>query len=434
MKYLSSIICLFFTLGAWGNLQAESLHQAVDKTLYTHPELRQLESEREAIEQTVKQAHGEYLPSVDLEGGYGKEHSDNPATRAAGKGNVTFTRSEGGIRLRQLLFDGGNVIHTTRAREYDVDRADELVKESEQNLAFRAISAYIDVLRRKDLIFIRSSSVTAHKDILGKVKERFQSGAGRKSEVTLVEGRTALAQSQLDQQQGLRKNARDIYQAVVGHSPKSAEMRLPRLPQNLPKSREQAVSIALEHNPTLAAISAELDAALETIGAAKAAFLPNFYVDLGYRNDNNLDGVKGKNEEALAMVRAEYNLFRGGSDKAAVNEAIKRSAAARFDKDRIVRTVVQDTEVSWNDWVTTKKRAISLRKHKDESHNVFLAYVEQFSLGQRTLFDLLNAQVEYFNASAAYTDNQYNIQRNTYRLLESMGTLVDVLGIYREAS
>lgn len=407
---------------------AESLKSAAQQTVITHPQILEDEYNRHAVGQTVRQAIGEYLPSVDILAGSGREYSDNPATRGAGKGTTAFTRNEGAARLRQLIFDGGAVTHRIDSAHYNVNEADQIIDESEQRLAFEAANSYINVLRRKELVGIRKKSVQAHREIGAKVKERFESGAGRKSEVKLVAARQALAQSQLEEQVGLQKNARDNYKAVVGHLP-TGGMNLPALPKNIPHTLQAAVKESLIHNPAIEGAKQASLSSAENVKITQADFYPNFYLDLEYGYDNNLDGVKGHNEETLAMVRMEYNILRGGIDVARVKESKARLTAAQFNQDKVQREVVEDTEVSWNNLKTTQRRLYSLKIHRDESLNVYIAYLKQFELGQRTLFDLLNAQVEYYNASASYADARYDLHRDTYRLLASMGTLSKILGI-----
>ena len=59
------------------------------------------------------------------------------------------------------------------------------------------------------------------------------------------------------------------------------------------------------------------------------------------------------------------------------------------------------------------------------------AYRQQFDIGQRTLLDVLDTQNEYFEASRAYINAQYNEFLAQARTLASMGRLVETLGVSR---
>jgi adhesin transport system outer membrane protein len=55
--------------------------------------------------------------------------------------------------------------------------------------------------------------------------------------------------------------------------------------------------------------------------------------------------------------------------------------------------------------------------------------MKQFSIGQRTLLDLLNAENEYFNARLAYITGQYAQLTSAFQILSSMGQLLSQLEI-----
>ena len=52
------------------------------------------------------------------------------------------------------------------------------------------------------------------------------------------------------------------------------------------------------------------------------------------------------------------------------------------------------------------------------------AYQQQFSLGQRTLLDLLDSENELFTANRRYTEIRYTEEFSRYRVLSAMGELL----------
>jgi adhesin transport system outer membrane protein len=69
------------------------------------------------------------------------------------------------------------------------------------------------------------------------------------------------------------------------------------------------------------------------------------------------------------------------------------------------------------------------RRYDESSAATREAYGKQFSIGQRTLLDLLNAENEYFSAHVTYITGQYLVLAAHFRLLASMGLLLDSLGV-----
>ena len=410
-----------------GLSQAHTINDAIHSAITTNPDVKGTVTDRAAAVQDVRQAKGVYLPSVDIGAGIGKEYSDNPATRGRpGRHSTFFTRRESDIFIRQLLFDGGATKNTVAQRRYELRSSEYLIGEARERLAFDAADAYLEIMRQKELVEIARQDVNAHKDFLSKINKRLKAGAGRKSELSLVRARLASSEGRLERQKGFLEDAEDTYIRIVGNNPPS-HMSQPLLPR-IPGSLKAAQDLSVDVNPSVSALKSQYDASGAAVSVAKAAFWPTFNLDIAGTMSDSLDGVPGHNNDALAVIRMDYNIFRGGSDKAAVNAATDRKSTARFNVEDIQRQVNEDIAFSWNQVQTQKSRLPYLRNHRAESLAVFRAYQKQFQLGQRTLFDLLNAETEYFDAKSSVVDSEYDYKSAHYRLLASIGNLTSTLG------
>ncbi len=87
--------------------QAVSMTEAIKLALSTNPNIGIVASNREAVDEELKQARGLWLPQIDLALGIGKERTNDRTTRAAANSDtVTLTREEASITLQQRIFDG----------------------------------------------------------------------------------------------------------------------------------------------------------------------------------------------------------------------------------------------------------------------------------------------------------------------------------------
>lgn len=410
---------------AGGDLVGASVQDAVQQTISSHPRVLGAQTREQAAQQDIRAAWGGYLPRVDLAGAIGWERSDNPGTRATGHNHRDLTRRESSILLSQLLFDGGKTSNTVRQAKAEGQAARYQIAETQETLGFEAAQAYLNVIRHRKVVSIAAKEVAAHRITVDKVRRRLTAGAGRKSELTLAQSRLALAESRHEQAKGQLLDANDTYIRVVGEAAPS-QMSVPYLP-NTPASLEQAQRIAMEINPSIAAVDAEYAGRQAAVGVAKSTFYPRITADVSYSYGDELDGVKGHNEDVNALVRGTYNIYRGGSDAALVRSAIFRKQDTQYAIEDVRRLVNQDVALAWNGLVTAKNRVPDLRNHNDKSKAVLMAYRKQFKLGQRTLFDLLNAEIEYYDAWEALVNGQFDVQVQTYRLLSAMGNLVPTL-------
>jgi adhesin transport system outer membrane protein len=136
-------------------------------------------------------------------------------------------------------------------------------------------------------------------------------------------------------------------------------------------------------------------------------------------------------DRVVEMV-ASYNLFNGGSDKAAQNQFRERLSAARENKDKVCRVIRQDVAVSYNDIKQLTERLTYLNQHQLSMSKTREVYKSQFDIGQRSLLDLLNTENEYFQAKRSYVVAKHDLQMARARTLHHSGSLLTELKIQRE--
>jgi adhesin transport system outer membrane protein len=156
---------------------------------------------------------------------------------------------------------------------------------------------------------------------------------------------------------------------------------------------------------------------------------PRFDLQLGTDWNNHLDGVQYHDNDAYAMVRMQYNLYHGGADQARISETKLQTLEATGVFNRTKRQVEESTRLSWNALQTAIDRLPKLKEHADASERTRDAYAKQFSIGQRTLLDLLDSENELYTARNDYVDAQYVERFAGYRLMADMGRLLDTLGV-----
>jgi adhesin transport system outer membrane protein len=70
-----------------------------------------------------------------------------------------------------------------------------------------------------------------------------------------------------------------------------------------------------------------------------------------------------------------------------------------------------------------------LLRYSTASAQVVTSYRLQFSIGQRTLLDVLNAENESFSARASQFTGAYAVTLGEVRVLAAMGRLLEILGV-----
>lgn len=416
------------------NSQADTLIQVIERTLETHPEVLFNQYNRLAAEEGIAQAKAGYLPRVQVSGGYGREYSDNATTRLATEDGLELSRRELGINVSQTLFDGFQVNASVDNRKALRNSAAHRALNSSENVAQASAEAFLNIFRRQALLELAKDNLVVHQKNLSKIEELYNAGAGRIADAQQSQSRLALAESVLINAEGNLTNAIIYYQQITGEQPQNlvdflSDPVAERLKQNLPETLEAAVDYALQHHPTLLTARAEINAAEANYRQAGAAFMPQVTLDVGASKNNNLDGVEGDNDDWQAMLHLNYNVYRGGADRARRAETIQLLAAAREALRQAEREVQQNVHLAWNNLNTVRQRISPLEKHLKATEEVVDSYNEQFKLGQRSLLDVLDSEGELFRARSSLADLKFSEWIEIFNMLGSMGQLLNTLQI-----
>ncbi|WP_281545677.1 TolC family outer membrane protein [Grimontia sp. SpTr1] len=423
---------------------AQSLEQAVATALDTNPQIRQAFNRFKASEEQVNQANAGYYPTIDFDAGIGREWTESPSTR---RDSVTYgvdeevelTRREIGVSLRQVLFSGFQTTNEVKRTEFEASAEQWTLYATAEDLALEVSRAYLEFLRAEQIVGLAQHNLESHQVIYDQVKQKTDSGLGSTADLSQVTGRLARAHSNLISAQNNLSDAKISYQRIVNRAPEDTRIPVPDAVM-LPTSLESAMEMAKAVHPTLRAAGNDIKAAKAQRAAAKGNYYPEVTFDLSASWDDNLDGndgtslsggpdVGGNNDEILAMVRVNYNLFSGGADKAREREAAYNINESKAVQLNAYRDIEEGTTLAWNARVFLKQQMQYLRQHVEAATETRNAYEDQFKLGQRTLIDVLDSENELFQARREYLTAEYDDLIAQYRLLNAIGQLLASLRI-----
>lgn len=404
---------------------AVTLAQALRLALDWQPEIRALQANRRAAEGAVGEARSGYLPSVDLTLGRGRERSENASTRP---GQLSLGRAENELSVSQLLFDTGATSSQVLRADARLQGATLQLSVGAESLGQRTAQAFLEVLRITELIRISEENVAAHQRTLQQVATLAEGGVGRRADVLQVNGRLAQAQAGLAQLRGQLEQANAAYRHVVGRAPgllvrPSGEFL--RLERGIAGLVEEAVA----GHPAVRSAERDRESAQADREFARSRYGPRVTLDLGVTQHRDIDGIRGVNADATAMIRLRQNLFRGGADDARVRQAEARVDEANAGLARARNDVERELRLAHEAYRSERARLPALAEHARASAEVVDAYAAQFRLGQRSLLDLLNAEGERFAARGNLVTGESAMLAAGYRALAALGVLVESLGV-----
>ncbi len=405
-------------------VHAITLSEAIQNTLDNHPEISAGINSRLSADEEVRVARGGYLPSVDLLVGYGRENTDSPSTRALGDHNTeTLNYRNAELRLRQMLFDGFATPNEVGRTEAVVNSRAYRVLGTSESLALRTVEVYLEVLKRREMVSLAQNNLLAHQRINDQIDLRSRQGVGSNADFDQSSARLALAENNLYTEQVNLADAEASFISVVGHLPD--QLTTPgtaraALPSDLASAR-QAV---LDNNPFLKSAEADVNAAQQQYETAKSPFYPRVDLELATSADDNVQGDEGHYNTWRAAVVMNYNLFNGMRDKARLNSTSHQVNEAMDIRNNALRLLNENVALAWNAMDNARLQTPKARDYADYTARVREAYQQQFSLGQRTLLDLLDSENELFTANRRYSEVRYTEEFSMYRVIAAMGDLL----------
>ncbi|MDE1165923.1 MAG: TolC family outer membrane protein [Pseudomonas sp.] len=425
MRVLNPICSAVLLAMACAQAQAMSLTDAIQSTIDNHPEIQSSINNRLSADEDEKVAKGGFYPSVDLVAGYGREKTDSPTTRAlTGNNTETLNYTQSELRLRQMLFDGFNTPNEVERTKGVVNSRAYYVRGTSETLALRAIEVYLEVLKRRELLTLAKNNLQAHLRVNDQIGLRSERGVGSTADVDQSRARRALAENNFYTAQVDLSDAEANFFSAVGRMPDELESPASvkgEMPTDLASARQSM----LENNPYLKSAQADVQSAESQYETAKSPFYPRLDAELAVGANNNISGEEGRDNNWRAGVVMNYNLFRGGSDKARLQSDAHKINQAMDIRNNALRMLNENMSLAWNAMNNARVQTPYAREYAETTTKVRAAYQDQFGLGQRTLLDLLDSENELYNANRRYAEVRYTEEYSMYRVLANMGQLLN---------
>ncbi len=381
---------------------ANLIRQAVENS----PDLAQSNSRVRAANATHRAARGAFLPKVSM------GINARPERVISDLADVSPY-----LRVSQLVYDGGAASGELAAAQARVLESRGGQLQSAAATALSAIEAYVLVLNRRKFLKIADQNVKVQETIERQITNRMTGGAGTQTDVLTARSRVADAKTRLADAKAQSDKAEARYLEVFGH-------RATNLPKPMPAP---TISHSDKHivmnspqvrraNATLAAVQAEL-------AAARARRQPDMRVAAFANQDNNRDPNLGLD------LSVNYELDSTGQRRAEISGTESRVAEVRFSRDALIREIGRELGFIRSDQQAGADRLRAAQKAAQANADNVMAIRYQFSIGRRTLIEILDAQRDYVNAQERLILAEQSFFLTNYAALSLKGDILDVLGI-----
>lgn len=403
-------------------VRADTLREALLRAYQSNPQITGQRAAQRALDEDVPIRRADGLPRADAQA-QAQENLVIPGNQFATAQRQLFSQTQLGVPLYQ----GGAVRNAVRAAETRVEAGRAQLRGTEANLFTNVVAAYMDVIRDDAVTALNRQNVRVLEVNARASRDRFEVGDLTRTDVAQSDARLALARAQLQQAEARLIASRENYINFVG-VPAGTLQDPPPLP-NLPSTPEQAVAVAIEDNPALAAATAERAARRFDVGVARAQRLPRVGASIGGSYSSFLGsvptGAAGFIQNSATAANAGLNLslpiFQGGRPAALVRQAQAREAQAIENVTQAERDAVSQTrsalaiyrgslEVIASSEVAVNANKLALEGVRAEN-----------GVGTRTVLDVLDAEQELLNSQVTLVTARRDAYVAGFALLAAMG-------------
>jgi adhesin transport system outer membrane protein len=187
-------------------------------------------------------------------------------------------------------------------------------------------------------------------------------------------------------------------------------------------TRAEAVAIAIERDPALAAALARTDSFRAEVGAAKGRRLPEIRASVSSVSFDVFDGAD--DYDVRAGVNLNYDLFAGGARSAEVARAKRSAERQSREEDLIRREIERDAAIAFERLATAAARLDALDDALDANARARDLVAERFRASRGTLLDLLEAENDWFEAGVRRLSAQADRDMASFALMEFTGDLL----------
>ncbi|WP_284280311.1 TolC family protein [Limnobacter litoralis] len=404
--------------------KANPLQHSVILGLEKSPKLAASTHGLEAIMDEANGNFGAMLPTVDLRGQTGRERSN------VNNGDTnTYNNHSYGIEARENVFNGfASQARYLGAYSAAMQKYFQVLDQANQ-IAFDSATAHVNVSRYQALTKLAEENLNYLKDLKDKIEDKVKSGVARQSDLEQAKSRYTLALSNLATEKANTFSAMATYQREVDAVWPINDMGEYIVKANFEVDNPERLVFALNHHPLIKAANANIRAANYAVTAASEGFYPR--IDVRAKTDVYSNYLSTFDERQISSVDvlASMNLFRGGADKAARSAAVNRKMRSQDDKLATCRLIRQIAQTSLYDVVSSQRKMNYFKAQAESITNARTAYEQQFSIGRRSLLDLLSAEDEFHQAQRALINIEADLSVSKLKLLATTGQLIQLFGV-----
>ncbi len=418
-------ILLMTGLTAFAQPQTMTLEEATRVALERNLSVLQAQNIYDAAGSSSLAAYGRYLPSLSASGGWQRNQQEGPiytqGVAIPGTNQKATTGSfSAGLSTSLTLFDGF-------VRESNLNRANASLTQdnlsltrTRQSIVYQVESAYLNVLRREQLVRVSDENLKRDVRQLERITESNRVGALSLADVYRQQSQVAADElAQINAQNDFDKGKADLVALIGLDVAQEFSFADPAFSGSLDSveikaTREKYQSLrdltrrALVARPDFQSLKAGLDAAESGVTSARAGYLPSLSANAGLSANNETFKDLLDYKTMYWGLRLSWTLFDGFATNASIQNATATKRNAEITLAQTERSIGVEVKKALLDLDAAMKQYDVSQKGLTSATEDRKIAEERYNLGAGTLLDLLTANAGLVNAEANVVNASYN--------------------------
>lgn len=335
-----------------------------------------------------------------------------------------------GVRLRQLIYNGGAVVSAIQASHIGQSIAFHQLRATIDRVLFDTRKSFYTVLLNRSLISVREESITLLQEELEQQRHREAVGAGTsfntlRAEVELANAQPPLIRARNNLRISLAELSRILGIDYTGLDnalpPFDIRGTLDSIPINY--SFHEALAAAMKNRPDLMVATSDVELQKKNVAINRAGYMPTVSAFTGYdfRSDRFVNKLGRVEDGWTTGVEGSWSLFDGFLTKGKVEQANAQLTTSILNADAVRRQIQVEVRQAFSDYQEAQELITSQTKNVDRARESLRMAKARVEAGAGTQLDILNARV-------ALTEGQTNELQARYDFIVAVANIERVTG------
>ena len=404
MKTFLLLIFIFFNLLS----QELSIHDAIDKAINTHPDIRKYSLQIHKSKSAVDVAKSDYLPQVNFNADY------NPTKTFVFPSNGQFNTLDNdgyqvGASLHQKIWDFDKTLANIDAQKQSISIAKLSLEDAKAYLAYKVKLQYELILVQRSAMKVREKDLQAKEALYKQAQALVEQGMKTSADATRFLSSFYIAKDNLAISQASFDKARNTLSIYIHEEIQSDVILDTKTLEASPFANEKTI---IESSPSLKALEKNIQKSSLEYKSVKSSH----YGSLDFVASYNYQDTLNAYDSSLVGVTLAVPLYSGGRISALTQQAQinKQSTQAEYDsKVLALREEVSSLIIDINRYKKTIAAKMAQLDAASSTSNLLDA---RYKEGLATYIEVLDASALMLDAELGLLSAKYERSSAIHKL------------------